>query len=84
VITRDIRAFMARDWAAARAAKDTYWSDQVARFGSIEAIRMADELRRQAQLYDAGWPHADDRLRDLACHVRVAALFRRADSTRSA
>jgi hypothetical protein len=84
VITRDIHAFLARDWAAVRAAKDLYWSDRVRRLGPIEALRVANELRRQAQQRDPDWPHVEDRRDDMACHVRLAALLRRADSARCA
>ena len=84
MITRDIHAFMARDWAATREAKDQYWSERVGRLGPIEAVRVANELRRQAQLRDPDWPCAADRHEDLASHLRVATLLRRADSARRA
>ena len=84
MITRDIHAFVDRDWAAARAAKDQYWSERVARLGPSEALRVANELRRQARLHDPDWPSSEDRREDLACHVRVAALLRRAHSARRA
>lgn len=54
VITRGIRAFMARDWQGARDAKDAYWAERVRRLGPREALRIADELRRQAPLQDIG------------------------------
>ena len=84
MITRGIREFMARDWAAARRLKDSYWGARIARLGPVEGIRIADELRRQMQLQDPSWPDADARRADLAAHVRVADLFRRADSARRA
>ncbi len=80
MVTRGIREFMARDWAAARRLKDSYWGDRIARLGPLEGIRIADELRRQMQLQDVSWPSADLRNADLAAHVRLADLFRRADS----
>jgi hypothetical protein len=82
VITRGIREFVSRDWAAVREAKDVYWGDRVARLGPLEGFRIADELRRQMLTLDASWPHADDRRRDLSSHAHVADLFRRADSAR--
>jgi hypothetical protein len=82
-MTHGIREFMSRDWDAARAAKDRYWADRVARLGPIEGLRIADELRRQARC-DPSWPRPDDRDADLASHVRLAALFRRVDTARSA
>jgi hypothetical protein len=81
MVTDGIREFVARDWAAARRLKDGYWGDRIARLGPIEGIRIADELRRQMQLHDPSWPGADLRDNDLAAHIRLAELFRRADST---
>jgi hypothetical protein len=80
MVTRGIREFMARDWAAARRLKDAYWGERIARLGPLEGIRIADELRRQMQLHDPSWPDADLRNTDLAAHVRLADLLRRADA----
>jgi hypothetical protein len=82
VITRGIRDYVARDWDAARQAKDTYWAERIARLGAGEGWRIADELRRQAIVLDPDWPHPDDRDRDLQAHVRLALLLRRASPTR--
>ena len=84
MITDGIREFMGRDWHAARAAKDAYWSERVARLGPLEGLRVADELRKQALLQNPHWPDAADRDRDLLDHVRLAELFTRADSARRA
>ncbi len=72
---------MARDWAAVRMSKDVYWADRIRRLGPVEALRVADALRRQA-LGQINWPDDSDREADLANHARVSALLRRADSTR--
>lgn len=82
MITRGIREFVARDWRAARDAKDMYWSTRIASLGSIEAFRIAEELRCQARLQNPTWPHADDRGEDLLSHMRVAGLLRRASAAR--
>lgn len=82
VITRGIREFVSRDWRAAREAKDAYWGERIARLGPREGLRIAEELRRQALLQDPGWPHPDDRRRDLLSHVRLAELLQRAGSAR--
>jgi hypothetical protein len=82
VITRGIRAFMARDWRSARLAKDDYWGRRVLLLGPVEAFRIADELRRQVLLLNPGWPHADDRRQDLIAHVRMTELLHRASSAR--
>jgi hypothetical protein len=84
MVTRDIRAFMARDWREARRAKDTYWGERIARLGPLEGLRIADELRRQMRLQDPGWPSAELRDADLAAHARVAELLRRVDTARRA
>ena len=83
-ITRGIRAFMARDWQRARDAKDAYWAERIQRLGPLEALRIADELRRQALLQHPGWPHAADRRDDLRHHVRMTELFARVDAARRA
>ena len=84
MVSDGIREFMGRDWRAARAAKDAYWAERVARLGPLEGLRIADELRRQALLQNPHWPKAADRDRDLLAHVRLAELFTRADSARRA
>lgn len=84
VITRGIREFVSRDWGAVRAAKDAYWGERIARLGPAEGLRIADELRRQMLSLSTGWPHPDDRRRDLLSHARVAGLLRRVHSTRRA
>ncbi len=84
MVSDGIREFMGRDWRAARATKDAYWAERVARLGPLEGLRVADELRRQALLQNPHWPEAADRDRDLLAHVRLAELFTRADSARRA
>jgi hypothetical protein len=82
VITRGIREFVARDWLAAREAKDTYWGERIARLGPVEGMRIADELRRQVLLQNAAWPSPADRRQDVLSHARLAELFQRAGSAR--
>ena len=84
VITRGIREFVARDWAAVRASKDAYWADRIARLGPLEAFRVSEELRLQARLQTPSWPDEASRRDDLRAHVRFVQLLRRADSTRRA
>jgi hypothetical protein len=81
MITRGIRELVARDWDAARRNKDAYWGERIGRLGPVEAFRVAEELRRQVILRDAGWPGEALREADLLSHARVAALFRRAAPT---
>ena len=84
MITRGIREFMSRDWQAARDAKDTYWAERVRRLGPSEALRIADELRRQALLLRPDWRNATNRTDDLRHHVRMTELFARVDAARRA
>jgi hypothetical protein len=79
MITRDIRAYVDRDWDAARAAKDLYWAARIRRLGPGEGFRIADELRRQVLAQQPGWPSSAERGRDLAAHARLAELLQRAD-----
>jgi len=81
-MTRGIRAFVSRDWLRVRRAKDEYWAERIARLGAGEAVRVADDLRRQALLLDPAWPSEADRRRDLLAHVRLARRFRRARTPR--
>ena len=82
MVTRGIREYVSRDWQAARDSKDDYWAARIARLGPAEGLRISDELRRQALAINPDWPTAEDRIADFAGHVRLAELFRRADSAR--
>ena len=81
-MARGIYEFVSRYWGAARDAKDAYWGERIARLGPLEAFRIAEELRRQVLLQHPGWPHPDDRRRDLDSHVRLAELLHRAGPAR--
>lgn len=83
VITREIRRYVSRDWAAARASKDAFWATRIAQLGPIEGLRIADELRRQVVRQNPGWPTDEDRQDDLAAHTRLSELLRRASRPRS-
>jgi hypothetical protein len=84
VITWGIRGFVARDWEAVRRSKDAYWAARIRCLGPGEALRVADELRRQVRLRNPDWPDASLRQADLAAHVRLAERLRRAGATRRA
>jgi hypothetical protein len=83
-ISTGIREFMSRDWALARDAKDRYWAERASRLGPGETLRIAEELRRQAMASVPGWPTPADRKSDLAAHIRLSELLRRADRARGA
>src|SRR5687768_9923078 len=57
MITRGIRAFVARDWEAARESKASYWAERIDRLGAAEGLRIAEQLRRHVLACDPGWPH---------------------------
>jgi len=78
VITRGLRSYVARDWAAVRASKDAFWAQRISRLGPVEGLRIADELRRQVLLQNPGWPDAQQRRQDLESHVRLSELLHRA------
>lgn len=82
MITRDLRSFLDRDWAAVREAKDAYWADMARARGPSEALRIADELRRQTLQLQPGWPSAEDRAADLEAHIRLSERLRRGDDSR--
>ncbi len=79
----DVAGFVKRDWAAVAALKERYWVERVKRLGPGEALRIADELRRQVVAARPGWPSPEERLRDLEDHERLAELLRRAVPARS-
>jgi hypothetical protein len=81
-VTRGIRAFVGRDWGAARLSKQAYWAERIARLGPLEGFRIADELRRQIIAREPGWPDPAAREADLGAHVRLSALLRRAGAAR--
>jgi hypothetical protein len=83
MITRGIRDFVGRDWAAVRDAKDAYWHERISRLGPLEAFRVADELRQQVLLQHPGWPGPRDRHEDILSHVRLAERLRRVHSARN-
>jgi len=82
VITRDLEAFVNRDWDAVRRVKDEYWAERIARLGAIEGFRIADELRRQMLLQNPSWPDPQARREDLAAHTRLSEAFHRAAPAR--
>jgi hypothetical protein len=79
-LTRGLAAYMARDWAAALAAKDNYWAARIRRLGAREGVRIADELRRAMLAIDSQWPSEEERRADFEHHVRMAELLRRFES----
>jgi hypothetical protein len=73
---------LARSFRAASLSKARYWRDWKRVHSPADAIRVADELRRQVLLARPGWPSARDRRADLATHLRVIAALDRVPSRR--
>jgi hypothetical protein len=78
----DLRRFASQDWGAAARSKEQYWRDWKRQHGPAAAIRMADELRRQALAQKPGWPTEEERRADHAAHLRVLEAFERLDAFR--
>ena len=82
---RDPRAvsdFLALDWASAARDKERWWRDHTRAHGPAAGIRFADELRRQALAARPDWPSEEEREEDLATHLRVIEVLRRAPACR--
>jgi hypothetical protein len=67
-----VRAYLARDWEAARDNKRRYWHDRPARGGLAEALRVTEQLRAWTAANNPSWPTEQQREEDLATHPRVA------------
>jgi len=74
----DIEAYLGRDWAGAALRKADYWAERKARLTPLEALGLADDLRRQVCSLRPDWPSAEERQDDLASHLKVSELLRRA------
>lgn len=72
----DIRAFVAREWAAVAREKARFWADRKPTMSPAEAMALGDELRRHAQSIRPGWPGPGDRAEDLDAHRRVSEALR--------
>ena len=66
------------DWSAAARAKELYWADWKREHGPAAGIRVADELRRQVLAARPDWPSESEREEDLATHLRMIEVIRRA------
>jgi len=75
---RDVQAFVKRDWAAVRAAKEAYWAREFAAKGSAATFAASEALWRHMRLIRPDWPTDEERQEDLAHHVALKALIDRA------
>jgi hypothetical protein len=82
VITRGLAAYVGRDWAAAREAKDAYWARIVRERGALAALQIAGELRLQTLQLHPDWPTTADRCADFQAHERLCGLLQRGSGSR--
>jgi hypothetical protein len=78
----DIRAYLGRDWEAVAELKDRFWLEQRRLHGVAGAMQVANELRRAVLALRPTWPSEEEREEDIAVHVRVGEVLRRAHRAR--
>ena len=78
----DLRKYVSRDWSLVSRMKRDFWVERQRRIAPVEALRIADELRRQVRITRPDWPTPADRAADLAAHIRLEELLIRAAPTR--
>ena len=74
----ELRAYVRRDWRLLAEVKHEFWTNRRRRMHPVEALRIADDLRAQARAVHPDWPTPADRAADLASHVRLTEILRRA------
>ncbi len=78
----DLVAFAKRDWSRIADAKADYWADRKRRMTATEALRLGDVLRREVLTFRSAWQTDEERLADLAAHIRVTEMLRRVQPRR--
>lgn len=63
----DVRAYLDRDWEAAREQKRAYWRDRSKRASLADLLALSEDL--------LVGPTEQSREADLEAHIRLAALF---------
>ena len=76
----DLIAFARRDWNAIAALKRRRWTEEKSRMSPAEALSVGDELRHHVSAL-RDWPTEEERLEDLASHIRLSEMLRRVKST---
>lgn len=79
----EIQEFQARDWRLIERSKSDHWVRQKAEMPPAAVLELASGLFDYARSLRPEWPNAAEREADLASHVRVAAMLRRAGKNRS-
>ena len=81
----DLRRFAALvDWRAVERDKERYWCDWKKKHGPADALRIADDLRKQVVAQRPAWPGEDERREDHASHLRVEEALDRLEAWRRA
>ena len=73
-----LRALAGRAWDRTARHKASYWVQRRAEAGVASAFVAAEALRAPMREMDPTWPDAAQRKADLARHIAVAELLRRA------
>lgn len=58
-------------------SKRTYWAQQFRELGADATWRAGQALREHAQHVRPDWPSAEERVDDLAHHIKLTRLFDR-------
>lgn len=78
----ELQEYVRRDWGLLGQAKREFWMDRRRGMPAIEALRIADELRRQVHAVRPDWPTIADRAADLAAHTLLTEILDRASAAR--
>jgi hypothetical protein len=79
----EIREFQARDWRLIERSKSEYWTGRKAPISPSAVLQISTGLYKYARSLKPDWPNAAEREADLASHVRLKAMLRRAGENRS-
>jgi hypothetical protein len=79
----EIREFQARDWRLIERAKSDYWTAGEAPISPSVVLQIAGGLYEYARSLRPDWPNPAEREGDLASHIRLAVMLRRAGQNRS-
>ena len=74
----ELRAYVRRDWRLLAQTKRELWAARRRRMRAVEALRIGDALRAQVRAVRPDWPTSADRKADIASHMRLTEILRRA------
>jgi hypothetical protein len=72
VTKEEIVAYARRDWGAVEELKRRHWVERKRTMTPLEALELAEGLRRSVRELRPDWPSEAERNADLDCHVRLA------------